>query len=59
MTIRHGVSAALLILAGVGWAISPPPPAVGRRYTVPGVCLVLGVGSLAVGAWVARKPGHS
>ena len=25
MTLRHGVSAALLFLAGVGWAVNPPP----------------------------------
>jgi hypothetical protein len=59
MTLRHGVSAALLMLAGLGWSISPPPVALGRRSAVPGVCLALGIGTLAAGAWVARKPGHS
>jgi hypothetical protein len=59
MTIRHGVSAALLMMAGLGWAVNPPPPSFGRRFAVPGVCIALGVGSLAVGAWVARRPGHS
>jgi hypothetical protein len=54
MTLRHGVSAAILILAGLGWAINPPPVPV-RRVAVPTLCLGLGVGALVVGAWAARR----
>jgi hypothetical protein len=55
MTLRHGVSAALLILAGVGWAYNPPPRLAARRASVAVSCVSLGVGALAVGVWAGRR----
>jgi hypothetical protein len=54
MTLRHGVSAALLVLAGVGWMANPPPRLAGRRVHVAASCLTLAVGVAAAGVWAGR-----
>jgi hypothetical protein len=55
MTLRHGVSAAILIIAGVGWGTNPPPRVAGRRVEVAAACAALGAGVLAAGAWSSRR----
>lgn len=55
MTLRHGMPALLLLIAGVGWIYSPPTALRSRHKRIAGVCLALSAATVAAGVMATDR----